>query len=147
MSSGQTGNIQHCVRTVRIHPRIQVYIVGAVQAAVYFYAVVAGNFVIHSGSRHAFQAADIGFRSHVHYNFIAAAKSNIAAVFVFSGLFQLRILIYSNLICGRNIAVAVHIHIFGQTAALAFHLIGDICVAVGVINLAFLCSHSGIFSN
>ena len=143
----QAGKVQDGVRTVRIRPGIQVDIVGALQFPVYFHAIVAGDPVIRNGGRRSSRAADICLCRHVHLDFVAAAEGYVAAVFIFAGLFQLGVLAYGHLICGCDKAVAVHKQVFSQAAALAFHLVDDVHIGIGVIYLAFLGSHAGIFAN
>ena len=147
MGFRQPLDIQFRIRTIRINACIQINIMGAGQFTVHFYAVVAGNPVIHAGSQHAFQTTGIGFRRHIHLNLVTAAEGNIVTGLKFAFLVQRHIRIDGNLIRRCNKAVAVHPHVFANAAALAFHLVGHVHIGIGVVHLAFFSVHSGIFTN
>ena len=143
MGFSQRGHIQCGLGAVRIHACIHINIMRAGQLAVHRHAVVAGYRSIHQGSYSSFHPAGIGFRRHIHLDLVAAAEGDVVTGFIFTLLFQLHFFIDRNLIGGRDKRIAVRIDIFRYAAAFAFHLVIDIQIGIGIVNLPLACRNFG----
>ena len=147
MGVGQAVDIQVRSRTVRIGSGVQVDIVGTGKLALHRHAVIAGHIVVCVGYQYACKAIGIAFCYSIHRNRVAAAESNVVSAFVSAILVQLRTFIYGDIIGRCDLIVTVHPLIRSPSAVHAFHLVGNVQVRMGFINLAIFCIHFGVLAN